>query len=95
MARGQLEFILGGWCMNDEATVHYTAMIQQLALGVNYLTDIFGKCGYPKIGWQIDPGIENTMKISSVLEIALDTVYEIKICLLKLYLRAITVGRTF
>ena len=34
---GQLEFILGGWCMNDEATVHYTAMIQQLAFGVNYL----------------------------------------------------------
>ena len=53
--QGQLEFILGGWCMNDEATVHYTAMIQQLSLGVNYLTDIFGKCGYPKVGWQIDP----------------------------------------
>ena len=41
--------------MNDEATVHYSAMIQQLSLGVNYLTDIFGECGYPKIGWQIDP----------------------------------------
>ena len=26
---GQLEFILGGWCMNDEATVHYSAMIQE------------------------------------------------------------------
>ena len=66
---GQLEFILGGWCMNDEATVHYTAMIQQLAFGVNYLrfplifcritnrnySDLFGECGHPLIGWQIDP----------------------------------------
>lgn len=52
---GQLEFILGGWCMNDEATVHYTAMIQQLSLGVDYLSSLFGECGHPLIGWQIDP----------------------------------------
>ena len=52
---GQLEFILGGWCMNDEATVHYTAMIQQLSLGVGYLSELFGECGHPLIGWQIDP----------------------------------------
>ena len=41
--------------MNDEATVHYTAMIQQLALGVDYLSSLFGECGHPLIGWQIDP----------------------------------------
>ena len=52
---GQLEFVLGGWCMNDEATVHYTAMIQQLSLGVDYLSSLFGECGHPLIGWQIDP----------------------------------------
>jgi len=71
VSNGQLEFILGGWCMNDEATVHYTAMIQQLSLGillislfnltydymlgVGYLTELFGECGHPLIGWQIDP----------------------------------------
>ena len=22
---------------------------------MNYLTDLFGECAYPKIGWQIDP----------------------------------------
>lgn len=41
---GQLEFILGGWCMNDEATVHYTAMVQQLAFGINYLRLYLQKC---------------------------------------------------
>ena len=31
--------------MNDEATVHYTAMIQQLSFGVNYLR-YFKLCQY-------------------------------------------------
>ncbi|XP_055875699.1 lysosomal alpha-mannosidase-like isoform X2 [Biomphalaria glabrata] len=52
---GRLEFILGGWCMNDEATPHYTAMIDQHKLGFEYLRNNFGDCARPKIGWQIDP----------------------------------------
>ncbi|XP_053388235.1 lysosomal alpha-mannosidase-like isoform X2 [Mercenaria mercenaria] len=52
---GQLEFILGGWCMNDEAATHYNAIIDQHSLGFEFLRQNFGECGRPKIGWQIDP----------------------------------------
>lgn len=52
---GQLEFILGGWCMNDEAATHYNAIIDQHALGFEFLRQNFGDCGRPRVGWQIDP----------------------------------------
>ena len=29
----QLEFINGGWCMNDEAATDYNAIIDQMSLG--------------------------------------------------------------
>ncbi|WAR25813.1 MAuncharacterized [Mya arenaria] len=44
-----------GWCMNDEASTHYNAMIDQHALGFEFLRQNFGECGRPRIGWQIDP----------------------------------------
>ncbi len=52
---GRLEFISGGWCMNDEATTHYNSIIDQHSLGAAFLRDQFGECARPKIGWQIDP----------------------------------------
>ncbi|CAF3678732.1 unnamed protein product, partial [Adineta steineri] len=52
---GRLEFISGGWCMNDEGTTHYNSIIDQHSLGLEFLNDQFGECGRPKIGWQIDP----------------------------------------
>nr|QHC34068.1 lysosomal alpha-mannosidase [Platynereis dumerilii] len=53
--KGQLQFILGGWCMNDEASTHYNAIIDQHTIGFRFLEDTFGECGRPVIGWQIDP----------------------------------------
>ncbi|XP_054162243.1 lysosomal alpha-mannosidase-like, partial [Oppia nitens] len=53
---GQLEIISGGWSMNDEATTHYSAIIDQMTWGFKRLRDMFGEpCGVPKIGWHIDP----------------------------------------
>ncbi|CAF0726334.1 unnamed protein product [Adineta ricciae] len=52
---GRLEFISGGWSMNDEGVTHYNSIIDQHSLGAEFLRDQFGQCGRPKLGWQIDP----------------------------------------
>ena len=41
--------------MNDEASTHYNAIIDQHTIGFKFLKDVFGDCARPKIGWQIDP----------------------------------------
>ncbi|XP_042885144.1 lysosomal alpha-mannosidase-like isoform X3 [Penaeus japonicus] len=55
VTRGQLEFINGGWCMNDEGGAHYNAIIDQMTLGMVKLNETFGRAGHPTIAWQIDP----------------------------------------
>ncbi|GAU34202.1 hypothetical protein TSUD_209840 [Trifolium subterraneum] len=50
---GRLEFVNGGWCMHDEATVHYIDMIDQTTLGHRFIKDQFNTT--PRAGWQIDP----------------------------------------
>lgn len=37
MANKQLEFVNAGWCMNDEATTDYNAIIDQMTLGERLL----------------------------------------------------------
>ncbi|XP_022666923.1 lysosomal alpha-mannosidase-like isoform X2 [Varroa destructor] len=52
---GQIEFVSGGYVMNDEATVHYMTTINQMTYGLGILKEIFGECGTTRVGWQIDP----------------------------------------
>ena len=39
--------------MNDEASAHYNAIIDQMSLGLRFLSNTFGV--RPVVGWQIDP----------------------------------------
>eukprot|EP00937_MAST-01D_sp_MAST-1D-sp2_P005737 g5737.t1 len=58
---GRLEFINGGWCMHDEASPYYTAMVDQTTRGHQFLKKNFGPAGRPRGTWQIDPfGHSNT-----------------------------------
>ncbi len=41
--------------MNDEATAHYNAIIDQMTLGLKFIENNFGPNARPTIGWQIDP----------------------------------------
>ncbi|MEQ2159382.1 hypothetical protein GOODEAATRI_022294, partial [Goodea atripinnis] len=52
---GRLEFVNGGWCMSDEATTHYSAVIDQMTIGLRFLNETFGICGRPRVAWHIDP----------------------------------------
>ncbi|OQR68526.1 lysosomal alpha-mannosidase-like [Tropilaelaps mercedesae] len=52
---GQIEFVSGGYVMNDEAAVHYMNTIDQMSYGLSILKEVFAECGVSRIGWQIDP----------------------------------------
>ncbi|CAD8082066.1 unnamed protein product [Paramecium primaurelia] len=60
----QLEFLSGGWCMNDEATSYYEDIIDQMTLGHKFLLQHFNYI--PSVGWQVDPfGHSNTQALFS------------------------------
>ena len=39
--------------MNDEASTHYNAIIDQMSIGLRFLSNTFGV--RPLVGWHIDP----------------------------------------
>ena len=50
----QLEFVGGGYSMNDEASVHYMATVDQFSAGMVWLTENFAGAAEPTVAWQID-----------------------------------------
>ena len=40
VSEGRLEFIGGGWSMNDEAAAHYNAIIDNMALGLQVVPSL-------------------------------------------------------
>ena len=46
--RGQLEFINGGWCMHDEASPKWEAMVDQTTRGHQFLLKNFGSKANPR-----------------------------------------------
>ncbi|KAL1459619.1 hypothetical protein WDU94_011583, partial [Cyamophila willieti] len=52
---GRLEFTGGAWSMNDEAAAYYASILDGFSLGLRLLNETFGRCGLPRVGWQIDP----------------------------------------
>ncbi|KAM9969201.1 hypothetical protein ACTFIR_001028 [Dictyostelium discoideum] len=49
----RIEFVNGGWVMNDEACASLESVIRQLSNGHKFIREKFGK--QPESGWQIDP----------------------------------------
>ena len=39
--------------MNDEASTHYNAIIDQMSIGLRFISNTFNV--HPSVGWHIDP----------------------------------------
>ena len=61
--------------MNDEASTHYNAIIDQHTIGFKFLKDVFGDCARPKIGWQIDPFGHSREQASLFAQVSLSCVF--------------------
>ena len=70
---GQLEFINGGICMNDEGTTHFEDIIDQLTLGHRFLKDVFNVT--VNIGWHLDPFGHSSAQANIFAEMGFDAFY--------------------
>lgn len=63
---GRIEPIGGGWTQTDEATVHYSAFVDQMTLGLRWLQDTLGDCARPRVAWQMEPW-GHSVEVASIL----------------------------
>ncbi|KAM9685358.1 LOW QUALITY PROTEIN: lysosomal alpha-mannosidase-like [Trichechus inunguis] len=73
--QGRLEFANGGWVMNDEATTHYGAIVDQMTLGLCFLKDTFGEDGHPHVAWHIDPFGHSREQASLFAQMGFDGIF--------------------
>ncbi|EFA08767.1 lysosomal alpha-mannosidase [Tribolium castaneum] len=72
---GQIEIINAAWSMNDEAATNYQSTIDQFTYGLRTINDTVGKCGTPRIGWQIDPFGHSREQASIFSQLGFDGVF--------------------
>ncbi|XP_044269680.1 lysosomal alpha-mannosidase-like [Tribolium madens] len=72
---GQIEIINAAWSMNDEAATNYQSTIDQFTYGLRTINDTVGKCGTPRIGWQIDPFGHSREQASIFAQLGFDGVF--------------------
>ncbi|KAF2364115.1 Glycoside hydrolase family 38 N-terminal domain [Trinorchestia longiramus] len=72
---GQLELVNGGWSMNDEAAAHYTAIVDQMTLGLVFINQTFGLGSRPRVAWQIDPFGHSNGHASLVAQMGFDGLF--------------------
>ena len=75
VSSGQLEFINGGWCMNDEAATHYNAIIDQMTLGLQFIAEEFGDAARPRVAWHIDPFGHSAAQASLFAQMGFDSFF--------------------
>ncbi|KAH9371024.1 hypothetical protein HPB48_007796 [Haemaphysalis longicornis] len=50
-----MELVKGGLVKNDEATTHYSNIIDQMTLAIRWINATCGPCALPRAVWQLDP----------------------------------------
>lgn len=55
--QGRLELVGGGMTQNDEAVTHYSAILDNLSLGLKFIAETFGKVRYicVVLDWIVSP----------------------------------------
>ena len=70
---GRLEFLNGGFSMNDEATTRYDDIISNHKAGQEFLKNELGVA--PRIGWQLDPFGHSTTQARLFAEMGFDAIF--------------------